>query len=644
MLRVCCFLLMTGHSIFCQTAKIDSIKNVLNSPRLNDKNKLATLFSLCGQYNSLHPDSLFSYVQMAKKLLHATSNISDIATAAHYEAICYSKKGKLDSTSAIIEKYLGDKRVQAEPTLLNKFRINKTGLLVRQNKLKQALENALLILHDAETKGLVEEQVKAQIQIGWVYMELNQLSDALKWFFSALSVNKKFRKVPEPAVLNSNIAAVYNELKKNDSASYFIKLAIEQAKQEQDLSFLCNSYYIYSDICTDNGKIAKAEELLLEGVEIRKKIGDPFYIVSDLAQLGKFYATTRQYDKGIAAIKEGIAISQKNNLRSKLLFLNTTLAENYKVAGDLSNYSNTLNTIIQLKDSLYSQNSAEAMSELQTKYELQKKENTIIQQRFDLAQKNYWFYGAAFLLFFGSIFWHISIKNNKRKQEEKMKLALLEERRLSERAVSAAQEKERKRIAADLHDNLGAYAASISSNVDYITNVQKDEKENKAYAALKTNSQAIVAQLNDTIWVLTREVLALTAISDRLKVFLQRLNESYPNVQMDVLENIENDCQLAPMQAFHLFKILQEAVINSLKHSRCNLVTITIECKQSWRITIADNGIGFTSQKKIITGGNGLYNMQNRSSEAGWNINWEANYPVGTKVIIEDIAKEELQN
>lgn len=219
-----------------------------------------------------------------------------------------------------------------------------------------------------------------------------------------------------------------------------------------------------------------------------------------------------------------------------------------------------------------------------------------------------------------------------------MKLALLEERRLSERAVSAAQEKERKRIAADLHDNLGAYAASISSNVDYISNIHKDERENMAYEALKTNSQAIVAQLNDTIWVLTREVLALTAISDRLKVFLQRLNSSYPNVQMDVLENINNDCQLAPMQAFHLFKILQEAVINSLKHSRCNLVIITIESKQSWRITIADNGIGFTSHKKIITGGNGLYNMQNRSTEAGWLIHWEANYPVGTKVIIQDTA------
>ncbi len=386
-LHLCILLMAASVCAVCQTVRIDSIKNILSSARQNENDRLATIFALCSQYNSLHPDSLFLYVQMAKKLLHETSDISDIATTAYYQGISYSKKGKLDSASAIIEKYLADKQVQAQPMLLNKFRINKTGLLVRQNRLKDALANALGILHDAEKDGLGEEQIKASIQIGWVYMELEQNNDALKWFFTALALNRKWRNVPEPSVLDNNIAAVYNSLKKNDSATLYVNRAIELAKQEQDLSFLCNSYYIYSDICTDGGKPAKAEELLLKGVDIRKKIGDPFYIVSDLAQLGKFYATTKQYDKGIEAIKEGIAISQKNNLTSKLLFLNTTLAENYKVAGDLANYSNTLNIILQLKDSLYTQNSAEAVSELQTKYEVQKKENTIIQQRFDLAQK-----------------------------------------------------------------------------------------------------------------------------------------------------------------------------------------------------------------------------------------------------------------
>jgi len=598
----------------------------------SDKEKLSAVLAMCGQYNSLHPDTLFVYVQQAKMLSAGSKNLEYSALSAYYEALYNSKKGRIDTAMIIVDRNIADEQVMAMPVVANKFRLAKTGLLVRQNRLKEAMENALFLLHEGEKNNAAEDQIKAQIQIGWIYLELNQNPDALKWFFKALATNQQGRAAPEPSVLNSNIAAVYNNMKKNDSAIIFISKAIQQATIEQDLSFLCNSYYIYSDICLDLGNTALAEELLKKGVGIRKKIGDPFYTIADLAQLGKFYASINQYDKGIAAIKEGIAVAKENRITAKQLFLYTMLAENYKAANDLANYSTTLAAIVDLKDTLYSQNSAEAMSELQTKYEVQQKENTIIQQRFDLVQKTYWIYAAIGLLLFGGILWYINVKNNKRKQEQKMALALLEEKRLSEKAISAAQEKERKRIAADLHDNLGAYAAAISSNVDHISNDQKNE--NKVYEELKGNAQAIVSQLNDTIWVLTREELALIAISDRLKVFIQRLHNSYPDVRIDVNEKIATDHSLAPIQAFHLFKILQEAIINALKHSKCSEVLITIESNTHWKISINDNGNGLTEATKPATGGNGLHNMKNRAKESGWQIAWKVNEPLGTSVII----------
>ena len=634
--RLLVLLLLMSFSGLCQTARIDSIKNILNNAGLGNVQRLTTLFAMCGQYNSLHPDSLWLYIQAAKQLATNNNSFADIATAVHYETIYYGKKGKTDSALQIIEKNLSDKRILELHTIANKFRLSKTGLLIRQNKMKEALENALEILHEAEKNNVPEEKLKAQIQIGWIYMELNQYNDALKWFFEGLELNKRERKLPEPSVVNSNIAAVYNSIGKNDSAAVYINRAIEQAINEQDLSFLCNAYYISSGICVESGRINEAEKLLKKGLEIRKKIGDAFYIVADLAELGRFYINANQHEKGIATIQEGIAIATANHFNTKLLFLYPMLAESYKATNDLVNYSSTLNKIIQLKDTLYSQNSAEAVSELQTKYELQKKENTIIQQRFDLVQKTYWMYGIIALLLFGAILWYINYKNNQRKQEQKMAIALMEEKRISEKAILVAQEQERKRIAADLHDNLGAYAAAISSNIDYLSAISKNEQESKMYDELKKNSQAIVSQLNDTIWVLTKEVLALTAISDRLKVFIQRLYNSYPNVQIDVAEKIETDHLLAPMQALHLFKMLQEAIINALKHSGCSRIVISIESDLDWKITINDNGSGFKSDQPNLTagGGNGLHNMKNRSRDAGWNISWQAINGGGTSVKI----------
>jgi signal transduction histidine kinase len=114
------------------------------------------------------------------------------------------------------------------------------------------------------------------------------------------------------------------------------------------------------------------------------------------------------------------------------------------------------------------------------------------------------------------------------------------------------------------------------------------------------------------------------------------LYNSYPNVQIDVEEKIETDHLLAPMQALHLFKILQEAIINALKHSGCSRIVISIESDLDWKITINDNGNGFTDDpsKPTAGGGNGLHNMKNRSRDAGWNINWQAINGGGTRVQI----------
>ena len=627
-------LLVINCSCFCQTARIDSIKKILTFSQQNEKERLFTLFEMCSQYNSLHPDSLYLYIQGAKRLLVGNKNFADAALVAYYETLFYIKKGRIDTALIIVEKNLADKQVLAVPEVANKFRLSKTGILIRQSKLKEALQNALEILHEAEKSNLPKDQIKAQIQTGWVYMELNQNNDALKWFFIALTTILKEDPALEPSVLNSNIAAVYNNLKKNDSATIYINRAILLATQMQELSYLCNSYYIYADICTDLGNISKAEQLLKKGIEIRKKIGDPFYIIADLAQLGKFYAKVKQYKNGVKTIKEGIKIATENKLNSKLLFLYTTLAENYKAANDLLNYSNTLKLIIELKDTLYSQNSAEAISDLQTKYEVQKKENTIIKQRLDLVTKNYWLYGSMILSFFTLLLIYNLFKNYRKKEKIKMEFMLAEEKRFAQVSIKEAQGNERKRIAADLHDNLGAYAAAISSSVDYLSVTPTAAGEQNILEELKSNAQQIVAQLNDTIWVLTKEELALTAISDRLKVFIQRLLNSYPTVQIDVMEKITIDYLLPPIQAFHLFKILQEGITNALRHSKCTTITICIESDTNWQVIIKDNGNGMAANLDTTFGGNGLQNMKKRSKEAGWLISWQQLHPKGTQLIV----------
>lgn len=209
-----------------------------------------------------------------------------------------------------------------------------------------------------------------------------------------------------------------------------------------------------------------------------------------------------------------------------------------------------------------------------------------------------------------------------------------EEKHRSIKAVSEAEEAERKRIAADLHDNLGAYAASIASNIDHLKISETNTQNQIALQQLRSNSRSIVSQLGDTIWALNKDALSLTAISDRIKIVIQRMQNNYPEVTIDVFENIETDHLLFPAQAFDLFQIMQEAINNALRHSAGSHLIVSIRATEQWEVIVEDNGKGIKSQKISAEGGNGLLNMQARAKHAGWTISWQQNIAQGTSVII----------
>lgn len=629
LLLLSCIYCRNAHA---QTALIDSLKGKIHAAG-NDKERLSALFSLCDQGYTLHSDTLMFYAARARYYARKMNDTKEELKALFYISYALTNKGLIDSSLHTADECLLLLRhTGKDPVLEGKLLNQKGRCYMRKNQYKEAIEMGYQVIAKGEAGNDTLLQMQGKTLIGWAYLEMEQTLRSLQWHLRALHTTPDTVFVKRYSILFANIALNYNALGQKDSAFYYITKAVAYSRLHQNLFALSNSLAIQAQLLMGSGQAPRAETCLTEVIAIRKLIGDPFYIVSDMAQLGLYYANNGQPEKGIAICEEGIGIARKYNIGTKLFFLYSTLADNYRVAGKTHQYAEILARLLQLKDSIYRMNSEEALAAIQAKYDIQKKENTIIQQELDLTRKNYWLYGSLVVMLFAAVAAWLIFKNYRRKQQMKLLLILEKEKQAAEKAVIQAEENERKRIAADLHDNLGAYAASIASNIEQLKVLPADRGNEVAMKELRINSQAIVSQLNDTIWVLKKDALSLTAISDRLKSFIQRIQSSHPALKIDVFENIATDHLLPPSQAFQLFHVLKEAISNAIKHSGGRQVNIYIEGNHSWKITVADDGIGMALSTSNT--GNGLENIRNRSQEAGWMIEWQPNEPNGTRLII----------
>lgn len=625
-------LIAASQAALGQAGVTDSLKYKINRA-VSGKEKISAIVELA-EYG-LDADSLYPYVLMAESIADREKDKLSTNRAAYCRATYYTRKNINDSALLIADNLISYYRAdQDQQRFYLTLLFFKAKILDRANQYSKVLKQLVDVIQEAETQKDTLIQIQAKTGIGWVQIEMEQYREALQWLYKAkhTSADKRFYK--NYGALYSNMATAYSALGNTDSAEYYINIAIKDARENDNFTFLATALSMQANIFTESKRPHLAEGPLNEVLEIRKKLHDPFYIVFDMSNLASYYASNNQPQKGIDLCKEGIALARRRGMPSQLLMIYRALAENYKVAGKMTEYGQTLENIISLKDSFNNINSSKQIAELMANNDTQKKEKQIIEQKLNLTRKNYWLYGSILFAMMAAVIAWQSFKNYRRKQKLEMQLALEEEKRLSALAVTDAEEHERKRIAADLHDNLGVYAASLSSNLSYIQPAKDDPEMINAFGELKNNSNAIISELNDTIWALKKDALLLTAISDRIKVFISRLSRSYPGINMEVEEKIETDQFFPSSQAFHLYRVVQEAVNNSLKHSRGKNILVKICSRDTWSIVVEDNGIGLQTAGNPTGGGNGLQNMRNRSQEAGWNISWTSKQGKGTSVNI----------
>ena len=265
-----------------------------------------------------------------------------------------------------------------------------------------------------------------------------------------------------------------------------------------------------------------------------------------------------------------------------------------------------------LKDSTARKNSTAAIADLQAKYELQKKENTIIRQQYELGQKNFWIYGGFILSAVIMLFALLLFRINRSRQQYRLELMHKEEQFRAEQAVKDAEEKERLRVAAELHDDLGTRINILSHAASRLTEISPE-----LGLQIKETSNDLMQSLRETVWTLKQESILSADAWVRVKNFVFKLRDAYSAIRFEIRESKCAEKKMPYREALHLIRILQEAAGNAIRHSGCTELVCEKRMEgDSILFSVADNGKGFWPGDEQHSRGNGIFNMRQRAAES----------------------------
>jgi two-component system, NarL family, sensor kinase len=575
--------------------------------------KAAALQQLGELFRFTNPDSLISVSHELVYLGRINDNLTWQVQGEIQAATYYNLSGNSDTALQIAERNLvfikGQK--QTEPLLITLYSLAGNSLM-RLNRQKEALQMFYSCLQTAEKINDKNAQFKAENNIGWAYMELEQYEKAIENFRKCLKTIRENNLPDRYGTIYNNMASCYGSLEKYDSVYKYAAIGIRTATKYNDHAALANGHSIMGTFQAKHKKYQEALSSFEQAVAIREKAGDPFFIVSDLAEISELQSKTGQTAAGISNGEKALAIAREKNIDAKLPMIYSALAHNYEQAGMFEKAAESYKRLNALKDSLYQDANPKALAEIQTLYETVKKEQQIENQQHRIRLQNYLFAGIAVLVLLLGLLAYSFYRRSRLRQETRMKSALIKQQELASKAVMEAEESERQRIAKDLHDSIGQMMSAAKMNLSAFESGIRFESEDqkRSFENVIRLVDESCREVRNVSHMMMPNALVKNNLAAAIHEFVDRLDKKKLEVHV-YTEGL--DKRLDSNTELVLYRVLQECVHNVIKHAEASTLDITITRDHvGIEATVEDNGTGFDTTQKENFQGMGLRNITTR--------------------------------
>ena len=239
-------------------------------------------------------------------------------------------------------------------------------------------------------------------------------------------------------------------------------------------------------------------------------------------------------------------------------------------------------------------------------------------------------FAMAFVLFV-----NYSQKKILREQMHTQKLAFEHQQELLHSNI-LTQEAERKRIARDLHDEIGSKLNVIFLNIHRIKEFSGSEED---LGTITDEIELVINKTIDSTRLISHELLPPTLEEFGLVEAIKELQYGYSQVDnlqvrfiaMENENNIENK-----LIELNLFRVIQELIKNSISHGEATQIDIKLWAETELiKLTYEDNGMGFDSNQLNTKKGLGMKNIESRLQMVNANYQFNSSHGNGVKVLVE---------
>ncbi|MEZ5083090.1 MAG: sensor histidine kinase [Bacteroidales bacterium] len=617
--------------IQAQETNLDSLENLL--PEREGEEKVNLLNELCWQYGAIDIKKSEEFGRQALSFAYQFGDSLLIAQVYNDLGTVFFRKSEYDSAIMLYKHSLRIRQREGKDNLVAASN-SKIGTAYQElGKFDLAIKYQLEAIRYYEEAQDSIRMSQGYTNLARVFYDNHEYEKSIRYNEQALDIFTRYNYTYGMATTLGSQALNYQKKGNARTAITLLENALELFRSIRDNYNIATVLLDLGQLYREQGDIQKGISYYQEAIALAKETNDLHTFAMTSANLANIFVETGEFDKAEKLYLEALDIAIQNQLMIVEHQCYRGLSELYKKTGRYKDALDFKSKQYSVRDSIYNIEKYEQLSDLETKYETEKKEQEIelltakneINQLLIRRQQAYILAAIVGigLLFIISLLWY----NRKRLQQK----ALLEAEKNKFRkkllhASVEAEEKERKRIARELHDGVAQQLSGLKMAWQVISKELKGESEIKLKEITKTLDDAAdeVRNISHQMMpkVLSTNGLVL-AIEDMLAKSLKYSPINFKFEHFAVDGRFDEKIELS------LYRVCQELVNNVIKHSGANFVSVQLfKSNNNLILMLEDNGKGISPENK--KDGIGLLNIASRIDTVDGEINYEPSPASGT--------------